>query len=322
MNRDESIQLTARIQEWIGAEAPVLPVDRSPEERLLALRNRFGLSKEEPFFRLLTQNFRLLSADEFDANPYLRAMRELPERIRDGRFTLAMARYEAGELLAYDAPVSSDLAEDEAKDQLMVPRLGCFDRAVRFPAVYEDIIPWMSICPSEMNTLREPIRHARKFVRERASLTTKPQETDSAGTQIREGCRLLVLGLGLGYFPFLLAGEESVSEIVIVEYSPEIIQLFTRHLLPRFPMKEKLRLVQGDAFDYLRGIHPADFDYVFADTWESQFDGAKDYLRIKRQEKRLREEETSPLRQVGFSYWIEPQIRAYIRTELGEEFLE
>ena len=309
MNRQESIELTARIQEYIGSSSPVLPSVNDPSMVRELVSRAFPYAPKE-YLDELEKETRCLSAFAFRTDPYLRAMEDLPDRIVSGRFTLARVSYEAGEVFAYDAPKTSGLSDKAAGGALMVPRLGFFPDQVFFPAVYEEEIPWMSICPSEMNTLEEPIRHARDFVRNRAA------DTAAAGGH---GARLLVLGLGLGYFPFLLAEEETVEKIVIVEYSEEIIRLFTDHLLPYFPHEEKISVVRGDAFEYLRKVSPDDFDYVFADTWESQYDGAKDYLRVRRQEKRLNPDPEKTA--VGFSYWIEPQIRAYLENELGmEEF--
>ncbi|MBO4888854.1 MAG: hypothetical protein J5589_11165 [Firmicutes bacterium] len=301
MTREESIEWTARIQEYIGSEAPVLPTVGDLMTVREFISRTFFASEDQAsgeFLETLMAEVKCLSADDFEADPYIQAMRDLPDRTVSGRFTLAKVNYKAGELFAYDAPKTSELPEGKAGDQLMVPRIGYFPRRVSFPAVYEDRIPWMSICPSEMNTLEKPIRHAKEWF-------SRQGEGDG---------KLLVLGLGLGYYPFLLAEEENVQKIVIVEYSKEIIRMFEEHLLPRFPHKDRIQIIQADAFDYLRSIRAEDFDYVFADTWESQFDGAKDYLRIKRQEKRLNQD---PEKKVGFSYWIEPQIRAYLENELG-----
>ena len=295
--------MTAGIQELIASWAPSADLS-CPAAMLQALANSSGIPLQDGFFQLMKNQFRILSADQVEADPYLAAMKGLPDQIREGRFTLAMVSYEKGELLAYDAPSGSGLSDAEATacghfaqagEVLIVPNIGCFDRKVRFPAIYEEEIPWMSVCPSEMNTLREPLEDARAFLRQ------------------RKDSRVLVLGLGLGYYPFLISLEDSVKEIVIVEYSREIIDLFEKYLLPRFPYPEKIRIVQDDAFDYLRRVQPGEFDYVFSDTWESQFDGAKDYLRIKRQEARLNPENAEP--RTGFGYWIEPQIRAYLKDE-------
>ena len=286
--------MTAGIQELIASWAPSADLS-CPAAMLQALANSSGIPLQDGFFQLMKNQFRILSADQFEADPYLAAMKDLPDQIREGRFTLAMVSYEKGELLAYDAPSGSGLSDADAEEVLIVPNIGCFDRRVRFPAIYEEEIPWMSVCPSEMNTLKEPLEDARAFLRQ------------------RKDSRMLVLGLGLGYYPFLISLEDSVKEIVIVEYSREIIDLFEKYLLPRFPYPGKIRIVQDDAFDYLRRVQPGEFDYVFSDTWESQFDGAKDYLRIKRQEARLNPENAEP--RTGFGYWIEPQIRAYLKDE-------
>ena len=201
--------MTAGIQELIASWAPSADLS-CPAAMLQALANSSGIPLQDGFFQLMKNQFRILYADQFEADPYLAAMKDLPDQIREGRFTLAMVSYEKGELLAYDAPSGSGLSDKEAGEVLIVPNIGCFDRKVRFPAIYEEEIPWMSVCPSEMNTLREPLEDARAFLRQ------------------RKDSRVLVLGLGLGYYPFLISLEDSVKEIVIVEYSREIIDLFEK----------------------------------------------------------------------------------------------
>lgn len=133
----------------------------------------------------------------------------------------------------------------------------------------------MSVCPSEISSMQQPIAQAHGNV--------------------------LVLGLGLGYYPLMISEKKEVSTITIIEIQPEIIQLFKEHLLPQFPHKDKIRIITADAFRYLSSVSTGDYDFCFADIWENQIDGAKCYVHIKEEEKRL----------VGteFSYWIEDSIR-------------
>ena len=209
-----------------------------------------------------------LDAVEFRENPYIRAV-TVPT-VRRGRILLTTAEYRRGEILQYAMP---DFAA-----RTVVPRLGFFDRTVRFPTVYEGDTPWMSVCPSEISSMQEPIAAAHG--------------------------RVLVLGLGLGYYPFMIAEKDDVEEITVVELQEDVIALFTEHLLPQFPGREKLRIVQGDAVAFLDGVTDGTYDFCFADIWEGAVDGAIPYQRIKAHEPRLPSTE--------FAYWIEPQIRAYL----------
>lgn len=329
---ERSIELCEKIQNIIASRAPVVgPAEGEPSKQAagpdrlpfyadnpdgtlqralntfligyLLLPPSAALSgPDEGFYHLLYRQARRFSASQFLQDPYLKAVRDLGGPHTAGDFTLTMASYEAGELFAYDAPLGSGYGENVTyKDSagLVVPQLGFFDRKVSFPAVYQGQIPWMSLCPSEVNTMKAPVEEAVSLCRRRFRQEGRP-------------CRVLALGLGLGYFPFLLLQEECVGDVDVVEWSPEIISLFERFLKPCFPHRARIHVIQGDAYEYLHGVEAGQYDFVFADTWESQFDGAKDYLRLVRQKKRL----APPAGTTGFSCWIEPQIKAYLSDML------
>ena len=211
---------------------------------------------------------RRLDAEEFRSNPYIRTIR-FPET-KHGNILLSTAEYRRGEILQYDMP--------DFSARTVVPRLGFFDRTVRFPTIYENKTPWMSVCPSEINSMKEPI-------------------------EVAHG-RVLVLGLGLGYYPFMISEKLSVDEITIVERNPRIIDLFKSYILPQFPDKDKIRVIEDDAIRYIEAVPSGAYDFCFADIWEGVVDGAEPYQRIKSQEARLPSTE--------FAYWIEPQIQAYL----------
>ena len=123
---------------------------------------------------------RKLDAGAFRRDPYLSRIR-VPEK-RDGRFQLKQVTYLPGEFLQYDMP---DLSRTH-----VTPRLGFFTEKVTFPAVYEGSMPWVSVCPSEVNSML-------------------PDTVNVRG-------RVLVLGLGLGYYPYILSLKDDVEKIVIV----------------------------------------------------------------------------------------------------------
>ena len=214
-----------------------------------------------------------LDAVAFRRDPYLSRIR-VPEK-RIGRFQLKQVSYLPGEFLQYDMP---DLSRPH-----VTPKLGFFTERVTFPAVYEGNMPWVSVCPSEVNSML-------------------PDTVPAHG-------KVLVLGLGLGYYPYILSLKEDVESIVIVELQKEIIDLFSAYILPQFEHREKLTVVQADAFSYLETVRDDDFDFCYADIWEGEKDGAEAYRRILPHEKRLSG--------TAFAYWIKDAIQRRAEEENG-----
>ena len=232
-----------------------------------------GLCREadETYLFSLFSAARTLSPEEFLHDPYLKKIRVPQKRI--GNFLLTTASYEAGEWLQYEMP--------DFDAPVVVPHLGFFPQKVTFPTVYEGNIPWMSVCPSEISSMRLPAKKAHG--------------------------RVLVLGLGLGYYPFLISKKQEVTSVTVVELKREVVDLFTSCILPQFPEKEKIRVIQADAFSYLSGLCGGEYDFVFADIWENQADGAEAYRKIRAHQDRMKNTE--------FSYWIEKEILSYINVK-------
>ena len=217
---------------------------------------------------LLYKNARKLDKRAFRENPYLACVK-IPT-VTEGNFTLTEGRYAKGEIFQYDMP--------DFEAEYTVPKLGFFSSPVRFPAIYEGNVPWMSVCPSEILSMQADIAAARGNV--------------------------LVLGLGLGYYPFMISGRPEVEDITVVERSPEIVKLFEEHLLPQFPFGFKIETAECDAYDYLDAAEPGEFDFVYCDLWMGAADGAEHYRRLKEYETKLPG--------TRFRYWIEPQLKAFI----------
>ena len=100
----------------------------------------------------------------------------------------------------------------------------------------------------------------------------------------------------------------------MVERDATLIELFRTHLLPQFPHREKIRIVESDAFAYMENRMPREgFDFSFMDLWHDASDGLELYLRAKKLEA------LSP--NTEFTYWIEPSLRSYLRNLLFERAL-
>lgn len=163
---------------------------------------------------------------------------------------------------------------------------GFFENEFEYLAVIQDEAVWMSVIPHEINTMKKPIE-------------------DAYG-------RVLVLGLGLGYYAFHISNKDDVEQITIVENDPKVIKLFKELILPKFPNKNKIKIVQDDAFNHLNEQH--DYDFVFADIWHNVADGLGLYLRIKKYE------DLYP--NTRFEYWIETSILAMLRRQTLQVFDE
>ena len=84
----------------------------------------------------------------------------------------------------------------------------------------------------------------------------------------------VALGLGLGYFAFMALQNPNVRRVTVVERSSVALRLFERYLLPQFPRRECLRLVQADAFTWMQEVYPKmQPDFLFADLWHDVSDG-------------------------------------------------
>jgi hypothetical protein len=292
MQQELTIQITNEISRRIAQDAPY--VEYSQEDLRLAKQllpdwekplaeddfecfyvirefcRSIGIWKIEylEYLNVLMAQAKLLSWSEFYSNPYIEEI-QVPE-VRRNQFFLTHASYAAGEIFQYDMP---DMTED-----VIVPKLGFFHKKVSFPGIYEGIIPWVSVCPSEMNSMQREVKMAYG--------------------------RTLVLGLGLGYYPFMISKNPEVTSITIIERQPEVIELFEAYLLPQFSEKHKIKIIHADAYDYLDTVETGEYDFCFADIWESQIDGADAYVRIKQVERRLPGTE--------FAYWIEDSIRWWL----------
>lgn len=298
MTYEESLLLSGKIAETIIHDAPYLDYSLREVERtknsltpaeLSSLKRKGYLSFDFETFYVLNEFLRALrltdKADEeylrrffalgkkftpadFSKDPFLKRVKIQEKRI--GKFLLTNATYSRGEFFQYAMP---DLGAP-----LVVSKVGFCTGEVSFPAIYEGDMPWMSACPSEISSMQSQMKEARG--------------------------KVLVLGLGIGYYPFVVSEKDEVESVTIIEICPEIITLFRENILPYFAHPEKITIVEADAFEFLKDVKEGDYDTCFADIWEGQEDGAACYVKIKPFEEKLKK--------TKFSYWIEEEIKWYL----------
>ena len=170
-----------------------------------------------------------------------------------------------------------------------IPPIAFFEEGFSFPAVLEDGNEWMTLTPVDVDTCENEIKKAHG--------------------------KVVTFGLGLGYFAYMVSEKSNVESITVVEKSENVIRLFEKHILPRFPHREKVRIVNADAFEYAEKIMPSEhFDYAFVDTWRDASDGLPMYEKMKKLEHLSDGTE--------FDYWIENFIISRRRALKFEELWE
>lgn len=187
----------------------------------------------------------------------------------------------------YEAFVCGEYYFDDILTE--VPQIGYFDEAFTFPAVFQDDREWMAIKPNETETMTDDLAKVKG--------------------------RVVTFGLGIGYFAHNASIKESVESVTIVERDPQVIELFTKCILPQFKYKEKIKIIQSDVIDYVKKqMKPGEFDYCYADIWHDAYDGVDPYYAIKMEEGRFQGTE--------FLYWIENTLLSNIRFGAFNQILE
>ncbi|MCR5333104.1 MAG: hypothetical protein K6E11_03690 [Bacilli bacterium] len=267
-----------------------LDIEKSNVEKVSffkAFLSSLEINENDEDFQEININSRIDEIEELDPQKYLDDdYAKLIKNIsfKDSDWELLTLYYEPYQGFVYD-----ELEIDDMYFKEHTP-LGYFKEKFPYLAIIQGDLIWMSVIPHEINTMRKPIK-------------------DAFG-------RVLVLGLGLGYYAYHVSNKEDVESITIVENDIHAINIFKKYILPHFENKNKIKIVNADAFEYLKEGH--DFDFVFADIWHNVGDGLMSYLKIKAFE--------NEYKTTTFEYWIETSILAMLRrmtlTVFEENYFE
>lgn len=212
----------------------------------------------------------LLDTSKYLNNPYHKNIKIIPTQNK--KWELGYNHY-----LPYEGFVYLDTTI-EGTDNKEITHLGFFKKPFEFIEVKQNQKTWMSITPHEINTMEEPIKAAKGHV--------------------------LVYGLGLGYFAYMCSIKPEVSKITIIENSQDVISLFKNEILPKFENKNKIEIIESDAFKFAKDhLNSKDYDYIFIDLWHDANDGLPLYLGMKKLENK----------NTINSYWIETTLKAMLR---------
>ena len=193
-------------------------------------------------------NLKKLDDREYLNNPYAQTVKATGKY---KRYALKYIDYEPYQLFAYD-----DISLEGDKEN---SHIGYFDHKFSYLALTEGNNIWMSLNPNEIETMKPFIKTAKGDV--------------------------LVLGLGMGYVPFMMALKPEVKSITIVEKDPDIISLFNTLIYQNFKNKGKIKIVEDDGINFVKRQNK--YDYIFADLWHSPEDGLSLFVQLKRINKNI-----------------------------------
>lgn len=214
---------------------------------------------------------KLLKVEDYLANPYLQKLNALS--FNKNEWSLNNKKIEGYSLFPYEEEYHY------ASNYLLKMSLAFFDKDYFYPSISLYDNEWMSLNPYEIRTMEIPI-------------------------QLAKG-KVLTLGLGLGYYAYMVHLKEDVKEVHIVEMDLELIRIFNEYLLPLFPYKEKIHIHKADAFYFAKQIKDRDYDFIFSDIWHNVGDGLSSYLKLKRVFKSFV--------YTRCTYWIEGAILTYLK---------
>ena len=228
--------------------------------------NEFNIERDEELDTILaefcTERIKCLEPKEYLNNEYASRIKATG---RYKQYALRMIDYEPYQTFAYDEiSVTSDYKEYSA--------IGYFKKPFSYLALCEGNNIWMSLNPNEIETM-------------------KPFIDKGNGN-------VLVLGLGMGYVPFMMSLNNDVKHITIVEKDQNIINLFNNLLFPHFVNKNKITIIKDDAIKYVSKNNK--YDYIFADLWHTPEDGLDLFIQSKRINKNI-------------DCWLETSLTAMLR---------
>ena len=222
----------------------------------------------------LSKGVRHLSFEEYLNNPYFINIK-IPVT-KEGNWNLGYQAYKP-----YEGFIYRDIITEN--DYTEIPQIGYFDKEFSYPTVFENGREWMAIKPNEIETMKDSVKNARG--------------------------RVLVYGLGIGYFAYMVSEKNEVDTVTIVERDQNVIDLFNKYILPQFPNKAKITIVKSDAFDYAKNkMGNGSFNYIFTDLWHDVSDGVDLYVKMKKYE--------ALCPNSHFDYWIEKSILSSIRWSI------
>lgn len=276
--REDNIFVSSLINEYFESDKEEI---NSFNETKTNFINSFNLEKskesETKMKKYELDNIVLLNELDYKNDEYFKIVR--PKEFKNKSYHLYYKNYDKYECFIYDeSKITSEYKE--------INKIGCFKDSFKFLALDKDDVTWMSVIPHEINTMKNDIKDAKGNV--------------------------LIYGLGLGYFLFSITNKNEVKSIKVIEKDKNIIDIFNKNLFPFFKNKEKIEIINDDAFCFNKKIKSNEFDYIYTDLWHDPLDGLEIYHKLIREEKE----------NIIYRYWIEKTILSYLRRIVVSLFIE
>ena len=284
--QDENLQAMGLMARLLQADQPLFTPEEvqsfardtgleAPDAFRLLIAAALGLAPDEnEVHRRLYRAYFLpalsrLIPGEYATDPYYQLLDNV--QLQQGGWQLTRQRYAPYQVF----PCGNTRLLPDGRT---VPRLGFFETGFSYPALLENGREWMTVTPGEIETMRADIAAAQG--------------------------RALVLGLGLGYFAYMISQKPEVKSVTVIERSASVIALFRDHLLPLFPHGDKLTLIRADALRWLDAAStPFPYNFVYADLWHDVADGVPLYLELQKRQARLGGD---------WHFWIEPDMAIFL----------
>lgn len=165
--------------------------------------------------------------------------------------------------------------------------VGYFEKDFKYLAISKDDVVWMSLDPSEINTM-VPV------------------------AKLMKG-NVLIFGLGLGYFPFLCLENKEVKSITIIEKDKNIIDLYRKFIFPHVKPNIKFDIIEADAYEYIKNTDITKFDSIYCDIWHNANDGFPLYYKFLKALKSYAKPQY---------FWLEESLLAIFRRLILNVLLE
>lgn len=251
---------------------PSLPYSGFMKEVLLTegLCDDMEIASMQEYFDLCTRE---IPGSIISENPYIQTI-----RFPYGK-TLGGWEFTSEGTLPYEPFICDDIKVME-KEMMEIPQVGWCTHSLSYPCIKQDGREWMAVKPSEIISMAPSIETA--------------------------GGKVLVLGLGLGYFPFMASLKNDVDSVTIVERDPSAISLFNEFLLPQFPCGDKISVIQDDALSFLPTVAKGQYDWAFVDLWHDSGDGAMLFAKCRSLEKPY----------LKYLYWMDETLQSALRWKV------
>lgn len=231
-NFDMMLKISEIEQELDGAKIQSNVFNINESEKLLKkyIKDKLNFSDEDynnSFYKL-----EKLNAYAFMNEPYLRNVDLKEVKLND--ISIKKIVYEENEFC-----FTNVYSQDE--NLLRKYSIGVFDGIVNTYGMYENDKLIATINPMEINIRANALRNVDK--------------------------NALVVGLGLGYFPYMASLKKDVNKITIIEENEDVIRIFKENIFPFFENKEKIAIVHDDVTNYKKYI--SGHNFVVVDNLEN-----------------------------------------------------